>query len=208
WDGAHMTILEDYQVKRVPSFGTLLAGVQADGTALNAALSDRAEIEFLRIKNSWGNTADPTGEGVFTGYFDLYSDYLFEGNALMNFVLPRAYTAGEPGGIVDVCAGQNDGDVCAASLTGDATNPRLLRCEGGATVSGDACALGCQAGEGGAAAVCKSEGGPTPPPPPPPPPGGDSCQGFCGGQSDAGCWCDGQCEQFGDCCADRAAVCG
>lgn len=32
-----------------------------------------------------------------------------------------------------------------------------------------------------------------------PPQGGD-CQGFCGGQSPAGCWCDEQCDGIGDCC--------
>ena len=209
WDGAHMTILEDYQATRVPNLGTLRAGVQATPAEMNAALAGQAEIEFLRIKNSWGNTADPAGDGgAFTGYFDLYRDYLIDGKALMNFVLPRAYLDdGEPAGIADGCASRPDGDVCAATLTGDASNARLVRCEAGKTVSGDACAFGCQAGEGGAAAACKADGGP-PPPPPPPPPGGDSCQGFCGGQSDAGCWCDGQCEQSGDCCADRAAVCG
>jgi uncharacterized protein YkwD len=34
-----------------------------------------------------------------------------------------------------------------------------------------------------------------------------SCQGACGGQSADGCWCDTECEGFGDCCADRAQVC-
>ena len=29
----------------------------------------------------------------------------------------------------------------------------------------------------------------------------------CGAQSPDGCWCDEQCAQFGDCCADVAAVC-
>ncbi len=43
--------------------------------------------------------------------------------------------------------------------------------------------------------------------PPPPPPPGDSCVGFCGGQSDDGCWCDDQCEGFGDCCPDKQEVC-
>jgi hypothetical protein len=31
---------------------------------------------------------------------------------------------------------------------------------------------------------------------------------FCGGQSDGGCWCDDECESFGDCCTDRGTVCG
>lgn len=33
--------------------------------------------------------------------------------------------------------------------------------------------------------------------------GGD----FCGGPSYGNCWCDDLCEQFGDCCSDRAPVC-
>jgi Somatomedin B domain len=35
-----------------------------------------------------------------------------------------------------------------------------------------------------------------------------SCSGACGGQSAAGCWCDDQCEGFGDCCPDLQARCG
>jgi hypothetical protein len=38
-----------------------------------------------------------------------------------------------------------------------------------------------------------------------------SCQSadtdFCGGQSDGTCWCDDLCEDFGDCCGDKASVC-
>ena len=42
----------------------------------------------------------------------------------------------------------------------------------------------------------------------PPPPGPNSCEGRCGGQAPGGCWCDNQCSFYGDCCADRTAVCG
>jgi len=35
----------------------------------------------------------------------------------------------------------------------------------------------------------------------------DSCVNHCGGSSGA-CWCDSQCTQFGDCCADKCQVCG
>jgi hypothetical protein len=36
-----------------------------------------------------------------------------------------------------------------------------------------------------------------------------SCEEACGGQSASGmCWCDDLCADFGDCCSDRAAVCG
>lgn len=34
-----------------------------------------------------------------------------------------------------------------------------------------------------------------------------SCANSCGGQSPSGCWCDALCESFGNCCADKAAVC-
>ena len=30
----------------------------------------------------------------------------------------------------------------------------------------------------------------------------------CGGQSTGNCWCDSECEDFGDCCADKVDVCG
>jgi Zn-dependent metalloprotease len=38
--------------------------------------------------------------------------------------------------------------------------------------------------------------------------GGASCEGSCGGQSADGCWCDRHCDRYGDCCPDKAAVCG
>lgn len=34
-----------------------------------------------------------------------------------------------------------------------------------------------------------------------------SCQGICGEQSTGGCWCDDQCEGYGDCCNDYVAEC-
>jgi uncharacterized protein YkwD len=36
---------------------------------------------------------------------------------------------------------------------------------------------------------------------------GGSCVNACGGQSSGGCWCDSACAQYGDCCADKVAVC-
>src|SRR5690606_8178924 len=56
--GGHMTVLEDYQVK-LPDGRVLKAGVTLDPSkpsdreALTAALDPRAEIQFLRVKNSW-----------------------------------------------------------------------------------------------------------------------------------------------------------
>jgi hypothetical protein len=34
-----------------------------------------------------------------------------------------------------------------------------------------------------------------------------TCEGFCGGQSADGCWCDDQCFGFGDCCIDICEWC-
>ncbi len=34
-----------------------------------------------------------------------------------------------------------------------------------------------------------------------------SCEGACGGQSPAGCWCDQLCANYGDCCGDKEEVC-
>jgi hypothetical protein len=37
----------------------------------------------------------------------------------------------------------------------------------------------------------------------------DTCQGFCGGQSSGGCFCDfPTCCSFGDCCEDLPCFCG
>jgi hypothetical protein len=39
------------------------------------------------------------------------------------------------------------------------------------------------------------------------PPDGGSCAGFCGGEAPEGCWCDDQCDSFGDCCPDVCDDC-
>jgi len=36
----------------------------------------------------------------------------------------------------------------------------------------------------------------------------NSCAGICGLQAPGGCWCDAQCEETGDCCADKKSQCG
>jgi hypothetical protein len=51
-------------------------------------------------------------------------------------------------------------------------------------------------GAGGAAGAGGSSGGP------------DSCVGVCGGKAESGCWCDSECTQYGDCCADKDVACG
>ena len=35
-----------------------------------------------------------------------------------------------------------------------------------------------------------------------------SCEGFCGGMAPAGCYCDADCAESGDCCPDTERVCG
>lgn len=37
----------------------------------------------------------------------------------------------------------------------------------------------------------------------------NSCSNSCGSNSLTGsCWCDDECAQYGDCCSDKAQVCG
>jgi hypothetical protein len=49
---------------------------------------------------------------------------------------------------------------------------------------------------------------PVPQPDPVPDPAPQlGCEGVCGGKSPAGCWCDSQCAQYGDCCGDYQDVC-
>ena len=35
-----------------------------------------------------------------------------------------------------------------------------------------------------------------------------TCDGFCGGASDGGCYCDSVCDNYGDCCDDKVDFCG
>ncbi|MCH2215783.1 MAG: agmatine deiminase family protein [Flavobacteriales bacterium] len=37
--------------------------------------------------------------------------------------------------------------------------------------------------------------------------GPDSCEDICGSQAQSGCWCDDQCQGFGDCCDDYEEFC-
>jgi len=53
--GMHMSLIYDYEVRDVPGFGTLPVGeVESRPDALTAALDERANIAFFRVKNSWG----------------------------------------------------------------------------------------------------------------------------------------------------------
>lgn len=71
--GAHLTLLDDYQVSDVPGYGTLAAGVPASAEEEQAALDDAARIVFLRVRNSWGKHVS-TNRG--DGHDDLYVEYL------------------------------------------------------------------------------------------------------------------------------------
>jgi len=80
--GGHMTVLEDYQA--VLADGTLLkAGETLDPTIpedkalLDRALETSTDIQFLRVKNSWGSARpDRAFAPGMPGYHDLYMDYL------------------------------------------------------------------------------------------------------------------------------------
>jgi hypothetical protein len=75
-------VLEDYQAKL--SDGTLLkAGETLDPTKpdqkrlLDRALETNTEIQFLRVKNSWGGSRpDRAFAPGMPGYHDLYMNYL------------------------------------------------------------------------------------------------------------------------------------
>ncbi len=80
--GGHMVVLEDYQAKLAD--GTVLkAGVTLDPSRagdkalLDKALETSTEIQFLRVKNSWGSARpDRAFAPGMPGYHDLYMDYL------------------------------------------------------------------------------------------------------------------------------------
>ncbi|MBI2388304.1 MAG: hypothetical protein HYV09_01695 [Deltaproteobacteria bacterium] len=169
-DGVHMTILEDYQAAYVPNIGTLPAGVTVtDTTILNAALAAQVEIPFFRIKNSWGNTADPSGSGAFKGYADLYGGYLFPTDTtapagLISFTLPSDYDTNVPAGIApDLCEkAAADGNYCASGLGATSTDKRLFTCDTGMSGKVQTCASLCKKGATGGTDACGE-----PPPPNP-----------------------------------------
>jgi hypothetical protein len=80
--GGHMTVLEDYQAT-LPDGTLLRAGETLDpqnpehARLLASALDPQTEIQFLRVKNSWGAARpDRAFAPGMPGYHDLYSDYL------------------------------------------------------------------------------------------------------------------------------------
>ncbi len=80
--GGHMTVIDDYQAKlsdgRVLLAGTTLDPSRPeDKTLLDSALLPSTEIEFFRVKNSWGAARpDRAFAPGMPGYHDLHLDYL------------------------------------------------------------------------------------------------------------------------------------
>ncbi len=80
--GGHMTVIDDYQAKladgRVLAAGTTLDPSNAnDKTLLDTALLPSTEVEFFRVKNSWGAARpDRAFAPGMPGYHDLHLDYL------------------------------------------------------------------------------------------------------------------------------------
>jgi hypothetical protein len=136
---------------------------------LNAALANQVEIPFFRIKNSWGNTADPSGTGAFKGYVDLYAQYLFPTDTtapagIVSFVFPTDYTTAVPTGIApDLCDKvAADGAYCASAIGGTSTDARLFTCDTGLTAKVQTCGSTCNKGTAAGSDVCGE-----PPPPNP-----------------------------------------
>lgn len=166
WDGAHMTVVEDYQAISVPDHGTLPVGVTVtDPKVLDAALAEQARIGLIRIKNSWGYRQNPSGDDKFKGYYDLHRDYLFDMHGLSSVIVPRAYDASAPAGQTDVCATggrARQGVYCAKTITGNAADNRLLTCANGMSSQVRECTQGCKEMPDGTPDTCND-----PPPPNP-----------------------------------------
>lgn len=74
--GGHMTVMHDYQAD-VPGVGLLKAGEQATAEEMEKALADGTQIQFVRVKNSWGGIRpDRWDDAVLPGYHDLELGYL------------------------------------------------------------------------------------------------------------------------------------
>ena len=80
--GGHMTVLEDYQARladgRVLEAGKTLDPTKPEDKALlDSALLPSTDIQFFRVKNSWGSARpDRAFAPNMPGYHDLYFDYL------------------------------------------------------------------------------------------------------------------------------------
>ena len=156
-DGAHMTVFEDYQARHVPNYGTLEAGVLVtDPAALDHALAEQTEIEFFRIKNSWGTgyTGDPSKTGELPGYVDLYASYLSSPDAsaprgLISVIVPADYG--------DEAPSISDGCAAGGATACDPSGTRALACGGGMTESSQACEASCDPGSGTCVAAPQGE---------------------------------------------------
>lgn len=74
--GGHMTVMHDYQAD-VPGLGLLKAGEQATPEQMQQALADDTQIQFVRVKNSWGGIRpDRWDDSVLPGYHDLEMGYI------------------------------------------------------------------------------------------------------------------------------------
>jgi hypothetical protein len=94
--GGHMTLGFDYQVKLAN--GTVLKAGETvtDRKLLDAAVDPAAQLQFLRVKNSWGGTGlDGVGDAPPSGYYDLDMAYLngkvADGYGWVAAVLPPGY---------------------------------------------------------------------------------------------------------------------
>lgn len=103
-----------------------------------------------------------------------------------------------PSGTSGSCQGS-----CGSTEAAPGSNPACY-CDAQCESYGDCC--------GDYTSTC---GGGSQPPPPPPPstPTGGSCSGACGSPnpapgSDPACYCDAQCQSYGDCCGDYTSTCG
>ena len=147
WDGAHMTVVEDYQAYHVPNIGLLPAGtLVTDPKVLDAALAENARMGFLRIKNSWGFRAGPAGSEDLKGYYDIYEDYMFGMHGLTSVIVPKAYDDVAPATDPDLCTSGTklrSGTYCGKSITPDPNDKRVIACEGGATKSSITCDHEC-----------------------------------------------------------------
>ncbi len=75
--GGHMTVLDDYQVKLADG-KILAAGTPVtDQSLLASALAPEAQIEFFRVKNSWGAIRpDRWSDAAKPGFHDLTMPYM------------------------------------------------------------------------------------------------------------------------------------
>ncbi|HEU4410876.1 MAG TPA: hypothetical protein VFS43_36825 [Polyangiaceae bacterium] len=104
-----------------------------------------------------------------------------------------------PGSCFGLCGGASEGCFCddACEQFGDCCPDKFDVCGGAGGFGGGSSGDGPGGYGGGTAGVGGFGGGSSE----------LSCVGFCGGFSPAGCFCDEVCDEAGDCCPDKFAVC-